>query len=230
MKARNPRSDGAPMAVLIVDDHPLFREGLKQVLQGLADETEVIAEGDAARALELAAGRADLEMVLIDLSMPGMDGFTALARFARDVPGLPVVVVSANEDASEVRRALSLGAVGYIPKSTPPNQLLDALRLVLGGGMYVPPLLLRAAQPRASAQAAGGADAGDEAGSDQSLTDRQLAVLALLSQGKSNKLIARELDLAEKTVKAHVTAVFRTLGVVNRTQAALAARRLGLVK
>lgn len=217
------------MAVLIVDDHPLFREGLKQVLQGLADGTEVIAEGDAGRALELTASRTDLELVLIDLSMPAMDGFTALARFAREAPGLPVVVVSANEDAAEVRRALALGAVGYIPKSTPPNQLLDALRLVLGGGMYVPPLLLRAAQPRASAQVPRDANAGEDA-SDQSLTDRQLAVLALLSQGKSNKLIARELDLAEKTVKAHVTAVFRTLGVVNRTQAALEARRLGLVK
>lgn len=217
------------MAVLIVDDHPLFREGLKQVLQGLADGTEVIAEGDASRALDLTATRTDLELVLIDLSMPGMDGFTALARFAREAPGLPVVVVSANEDAAEVRRALALGAVGYIPKSTPPNQLLDALRLVLGGGMYVPPLLLRAAQPRASAQVARDPATGEEA-ADQSLTDRQLAVLALLSQGKSNKLIARELELAEKTVKAHVTAVFRALGVVNRTQAALEARRLGLVK
>ena len=216
------------MAVLIVDDHPLFREGLKQVLQGLAEGTEVIAEGDAARALELAASRADLDLVLIDLSMPGMDGFTALARFASQAPGLPVVVVSANEDATEVRRALALGAVGYIPKSTPPNQLLDALRLVLGGGMYVPPLLLRAAQPRAAAQVREPA-AGDDR-SPQSLTDRQLAVLALLSLGKSNKLIARELDLAEKTVKAHVTSVFRVLGVVNRTQAALEARRLGLVK
>ena len=229
MRSGIRRSDGNTMAVLIVDDHPLFREGLKQVLQGLAEGTEVIAEGDAARALELAAGRADLDLVLIDLSMPGMDGFTALTRFAREVPGLPVVVVSANEDANEVRRALSLGAVGYIPKSTPPNQLLDALRLVLGGGMYVPPLLLRAAQPRPAAQAVRpGGD--EESGTDQSLTERQLAVLALLSQGKSNKLIARELDLAEKTVKAHVTAVFRVLGVVNRTQAALEARRLGLVK
>jgi two-component system nitrate/nitrite response regulator NarL len=218
------------MAVLIVDDHPLFREGLRQVLQGLPNSKEVIAEGDAARALELAATRTDLELVLIDLSMPGMDGFTALARFARDAPGLPVVVVSANEDAAEVRRALALGAVGYIPKSTPPNQLLDALRLVMGGGMYVPSLLLRAAQPRAAPQASRGAAADEDSASDQSLTDRQLAVLALLSQGKSNKLIARELDLAEKTVKAHVTAVFRTLGVVNRTQAALEARRLGLVK
>ena len=229
MRAGNRKRDGKAMAVLVVDDHPLFREGLKQVLQDLAGATEVIAESDATQALKIASARPDVDLILVDLGMPGMDGFTAIERFAQEAPGVPVVVISAHEEAAEVRRALSLGAVGYVPKSMPANQLLDALRLVLGGGMYVPPLLLRAAQPRATAVPVHAGD-GDDAGSSQPLTPRQLAVLALLSEGKSNKVIARELDLAEKTVKAHVTSVFRALNVVNRTQAAVEARRLGLIK
>lgn len=216
------------MTVLIVDDHPLFREGLKQVLQGLAEETEVLAEADAQRGLDVAKSRNDLDLVLLDLTMPGMDGFTAVERFGREAPGVPVVIVSGHEEASEVRRALSVGALGYIPKSTPPNTLLDALRLVMGGGIYVPPVLLHAVQDP-DPEAADAAADGDSV-TPESLTSRQIDVLALLAQGLSNKLIARDLDLSEKTVKAHVTAIFRALGVVNRTQAALEARRQGLIK
>jgi two-component system, NarL family, nitrate/nitrite response regulator NarL len=213
-----------PMTVLVVDDHPLFREGLQQVLQQLASGTRVIAEGDAARALQMAASVEDLELVLLDLGLPGMDGFAAVERFAQVTPGVPVVIISASEDPAEVRRALALGALGYIPKSTPPNILLDAIRLVLGGGVYVPPLLVRAMRPAPALATMGG-----EASGPEDLTGRQLEVLALLAVGKSNKIIARELDLSEKTVKAHVTAVFRALGVVNRTQAAIEARNRGLL-
>jgi len=226
MQTSDPSSRA--MTVLVVDDHPLFREGLRQVLQGLAGETRVIAEGDAEKALAAVHEIEDLDLVLLDLSMPGMNGFTAVQRFSREAPGIPVVIISAHEEPADVRRALSLGALGYIPKSTPPNILLDALRLVMGGGVYVPPLFLHATRQAGSPvpppQAPG------EISGDGVLTGRQGDVLVLLSQGKSNKLIARELELSEKTVKAHVTAVFRALGVVNRTQAAIAARRRGLIK
>jgi DNA-binding NarL/FixJ family response regulator len=218
-----------PMTVLVVDDHPLFREGLRQVLQGLADETRIVTEGDAENALTAARTLEDLDLVLLDLSMPGMNGFTAVQRFCREVPGVPVVIISAHEEPADVRRALSLGALGYIPKSTPPNTLLDALRLVMGGGVYVPPLFLQSAQAR-EPLAPDDPEVSAADASEESLTGRQADVLVLLSQGKSNKVIARELDLSEKTVKAHVTAVFRALGVVNRTQAAIAARRRGLIK
>jgi two-component system, NarL family, nitrate/nitrite response regulator NarL len=226
MQTSDPSSRA--MTVLVVDDHPLFREGLRQVLQGLAGETRVIAEGDAEKALAAVHEIDDLDLVLLDLSMPGMNGFTAVQRFSREAPGVPVVIISAHEEPADVRRALSLGALGYIPKSTPPNILPDALRLVMGGGVYVPPLFLHATR-QAGTPAAPPAVQGELSG-DGVLTGRQADVLVLLSQGKSNKLIARDLELSEKTVKAHVTAVFRALGVVNRTQAALAARRRGLIK
>ena len=210
------------MTVLVVDDHPLFRDGLKLVLQQLADGTRVVTESDATRALEAAQSIDDLDLVLLDLGLPGMDGYAAIERFAQVSPGVPVVIVSGREDAAEVRRAIALGATGYIPKSTPAGTLLDALRLVLGGGIYVPPLLARSVRP----QAAGA----PETAAPEELTQRQVDVLVLLAEGKSNKAIARELDLSEKTVKAHVTAVFRALGVINRTQAALEARKRELIK
>jgi DNA-binding NarL/FixJ family response regulator len=229
MALRTRNASGKPMAVLIVDDHPLFREGLKQVLQGLAEDTEVIAESNATSALE-AAKSLDLDLVLLDLSMPGMDGFTAVERFGKAAPGVPVVIISGHEEESEVRRALSLGALGYIPKSTPPNILLDALRLVLGGGVYVPPVLLRAVQSQPLERPVREANGFAAPASSEQLTERQVEVLRLLAQGQSNKVIARELDLSDKTVKGHITSIFRALGVVNRTQAALEARKHGLIK
>lgn len=214
------------MTVLVVEDHPLFRDALRQVLQDLDGVTRVVAEGDAEQALKVAETLQDLDLVLLDLGLPGMDGLSAVERFGIVAPGVPVVIISGREDAGEVRLALSLGAVGYIPKSTPPSVMLDALRLVLGGGVYVPPLLARdlnSGSPR-EPSAAHPVEPG------QGLTARQIDVLELLSQGMSNKVIARDLDLSEKTVKTHVTAVFRALGVVNRTQAAIEARRRRVIK
>ena len=227
MGNRKRKSGERRMSVLVVDDHPLFREGLRQLLGELQEGAEVLAEGDAEKGLEVARSRGDLDLVLLDLTMPGMNGIAAVERFGREAPGVPVVIISAHEEPAQVRRALSLGAVGYIPKSTPARAMIDALRLVLGGSVYVPPLMLGALQGDGGGQAH--AQAGAPHASGEQLTERQVDVLALVALGKSNKVIARELELSEKTVKAHITAVFRALGVINRTQAAIEARRRGLI-
>ena len=149
-------------------------------------------------------------------------GMSAIPEFGKRRPELPVIVLSSSEDPRDVRRALALGALGYIPKSSPPRTLLSALQLVLSGNIYVPPLMLA---PAAAAPRSTGVDA---ARPGASLTERQLEVLRLLGKGLSNKEIGRDLGLSEKTVKAHVTAIFKTLNVVNRTQAASAAREADL--
>lgn len=204
------------MKILIADDHSLFREGLQHVLAGLGDGIELLHAADCARALELAAGHPDLDLVLLDINMPGMNGLDALERFCDRFPALPVVILSASTRRSDMQRALDLGAMGFVPKDATGQQMIQALRLVLAGGMVVPPALVRP-----------DAGAGDWRAV---LTERQREVLALLARGLANKEIARSLDLAEATVKMHVTAIMKLLGVSNRTQAVLAAQRLHLHK
>jgi two-component system, NarL family, nitrate/nitrite response regulator NarL len=212
------------MKLLVVDDHPVVRDGLVALLGRLGPDTVVLQVGDAARALAMAVEHADLDIVILDIAMPGMDGLRALSEFGRVRPELPVIVISASEDARDVREALAKGALGYVPKSASQHTLLSAVRLVLDGDLYVPPLILGEAplspapDPRGAATPAGSA-----------LTRRQIDVLKQLSQGKSNKSIALELGLSEKTVKAHVTAIFKALNVINRTQAAAAGREAGLI-
>jgi DNA-binding NarL/FixJ family response regulator len=212
------------MKLLIVDDHPIMRGGLAAVLAQLGPDATVLQAADAAEALALIGRHADLDAVVLDLALPGMDGLRAITEFGRARPELPVLVVSASEDARDVREALARGALGYVPKSAGQRTLLFAINLVLNGELYVPPLLLSESSAPASAEPA------CEAGSvRQALTDRQIEVLRRVSEGQSNKAIARLLGLSEKTVKAHVTAIFRALNVVNRTQAAAAGRQTGLI-
>lgn len=206
------------MKLLIVDDHAILREGLAAMLRQAGPDTEVLQAGDGAEGLRMADVHLDLDAVFLDLQMPGVDGMSAVPEFGRRRPELPVIVLSSSEDPQDVRRALALGALGYVPKSAPPQTLLSALQLVLSGNIYVPPLMINAA-------AAGtGPGRVNGAGNRASLTERQREVLRLLSDGLSNKEIGRELGLSDKTVKAHITVIFRTLNVVNRTQAASAAR------
>ena len=211
------------MDVLIVDDHALIRDALRRVLEQLGREVTVFEAGDCDRAFALIEAQPELELVLLDLNLPGMHGLAALGELRTRYPAVSVVVISAAEDRASVTQALDHGAMGYIPKSSSNEVLASALRLVLSGGIYIPPAILGAAEPVLQP---GGAKLRP---SDLGLTERQSQVLTLLMQGKSNKLICRELDLAESTVKNHVTHVLKTLSVTSRTQAVIAAARIGLV-
>lgn len=212
-----------PMKLLVVDDHPLFRDGLAALLRQANPDTQVLQACDGEAGMEMAQATDDLDAVFVDLMMPGLAGEAAVKEFARRRPELPVIVLSSSENPSDVKRVLSAGALGYIPKSASAQTVLSALQLVLTGNIYVPPLLARATE----AAAADKQNAASPATASQ-LTERQIEVLKQLREGMSNKEISNRLGIAEKTVKAHVAAIFRTLKVVNRTQAANAARELQL--
>lgn len=206
------------MKILIADDHALFRDGVRQLLNQLNEDVVVAEAADCRETLAAIEADAELRLVLLDLCMPGQDGFTALDTISRSYPALPIVVLSASESPADMRRALSSGAMGYIPKSASPPVILNALRLVLAGGIYVPPALLKG-ESRPSNEAPV---------TPRKLTPRQLDVLGRVIEGKANKVIAAELRVSEATVKAHVSAVFDALNVTNRTMAARVAARFGL--
>ncbi len=209
------------MKILVVDDHPLIREAMQHVLSDLSDNVELLGAGDVMSALDMLVAQPDIDLVLLDLSLPGPSGLTAINMLRERHPGTPVVVLSASDDQATVVSALDHGAMGFIPKCSANQLILNALRLVMAGGVYVPPQAVNGhGIPTARPQAASIADL--------SLTERQSDVLALMVQGKPNKVICRELSLAEGTVKIHVTAILKALGVSNRTQAVIAANRLGL--
>ncbi len=214
------------MKVLMIDDHHLIRDGLRPVLEQLAEPGEAVTVLEAASladALGQAAAHPDLDLALLDLRLPDVTGFEALANLQQRNPSLPIVVMSGDSDPAVVRQALEHGALGFIPKSSSRQVIVSALRLVLSGGTYIP----REAMQQAGSAPAAAARAPGPAG-DLGLTPRQAEVLALLLAGKSNKVICRELNLAEGTVKNHVAAVFRALDVTTRVQAVIAAARLGI--
>lgn len=206
--------------LLVVDDHALIREGLRQTLRRLADDVDILEAANRAAALESAALNPDLDLVLLDLNLPGEVGFSALEALRNQYPELPIVVLSGNDDREIVRGAIERGVLGFVPKSSSNEVMLSAIRLVLSGGVYLPPQILDMRPPAS-------AEKGDR-GAQLNLTQRELDVLALMLQGKSNKLISRELGLAEGTVKIHVTAVLKALRVTTRTQAVVAATQMGL--
>ncbi|MBI4757397.1 MAG: response regulator transcription factor [Betaproteobacteria bacterium] len=208
--------------LLVVEDHALVREGLARTLRALADVERVaeVADGEAALAL-LEAGE-DFDMVLLDLLLPRLTGFSVLAVLRKRFPALPVVVVSAVDDSANIERVMRHGVSGYVSKSQSTQDLAEAVRVVLAGGVYLPPGAAQAADrarevpPRQRAALE----------IRDCLTAAQERVLDLLSQGKTNREIAELLGLSEGTVKAHVSAIFRCLKVTNRAQALLAVTRL----
>jgi two-component system nitrate/nitrite response regulator NarL len=219
-----------PLKVLVIDDHPLVQEGVSAALESLADDVTVMAARDAEEGLAMAAQNPDLDLVLLDLALPGMSGFNLIGKLHERLPSLPVVVLSALEEPENVRHAINAGAMGFVPKSAATRVLLEVLQQVLEGNVTVP-LALQSSGPAISHALPG--SSGDSLTAPEPdvalLTLRQLEVLSRVCQGKTNKQIATELGLSEKTVKAHVTAIFKVLGVVNRTQAVLVARRVGMI-
>lgn len=208
--------------ILLADDHPLFREGVKQVLQRLADSTEIVEATDYPSAFALAGQFSSFDLALLDLYMPGMAGIDGVIRFRETFPSVPVVVVSAAEERSDIKALLGRGALGYISKTSPTDVILGALQLVLAGGVYVPAALL---------SRRGGGDSGatgESGGPYASLTRRHIDVLRHLASGASNRQIAQRLNVTEGTVKIHLSTIFRILGVRNRTEAVLIARKMGL--
>ncbi len=211
------------MKILVVDDHALIREAVRHVVAALGDVVSVLAVSDCEQGFALAEGEPELDLVLLDFNLRGLSGVAAIKAWRSRFPALPVVVLSSAEDRPTVLAAIGAGAAGFVPKSSSNEVMLSAVRLVLAGGKYLPAEVL--ARTESAARPAHRSPASlDGLG----LSPRQLDVLKLIAQGKPTKLICDELGLAERTVKAHTTEVFRALGVSNRTQAALAAARLGL--
>ena len=216
------------MKILVVDDHPLVRDAMSRVVAELAPAVEVLQAADCAGALATAGGASDIDLVLLDLDLPDTRGFEALERFRRDYPALPAVVVSMYHDGDTVREVIRRGAMGYIPKTCSKEIILGALRLVMSGAVYVPSQAMVEDAGAADAQSPGRAARSLSELGELGLTPRQGQVLALMMRGCNNKQICRDLGLAERTVKLHVTAVLNTLRVSSRTQAVLAVARLGL--
>ncbi|MCA1924779.1 MAG: response regulator transcription factor [Thiobacillus sp.] len=206
------------MKTLLADDHPLMREGMRQVLAQLESSVEIVDAHDYPSLFAQTARHADLDLALVDLNMPGLVGMQGITQFRQLFPDIPLVVLSASESPHDIRNALEAGALGYIPKTSSTSTMLDALRQVLAGDVYVPACLNESARRASMAVAAGSMLDG--------LTGRQREVARLLGHGFTNKAIGSMLGMTENTVKVHVAAIFRALGVTNRTEAVLAMQRL----
>ncbi|MDD2130630.1 response regulator transcription factor [Pseudomonas sp. 17391] len=207
--------------ILIADDHPLFREAIHNVISDGFQGSEVMETADLDSALALTQAHDDLDLILLDLNMPGMHGLNGLITLRNEAPTTPVVIVSAEQEKQIVLQAITYGAVGFITKSSPRSQMIEAIEQILNGNVYLPPDIIRAQNPGTSRRR-------NEAPSFppemlQALTRKQLLVLERMTKGESNKQIAYTLDIAETTVKAHVSAILRKLNVHNRVQAILSA-------
>lgn len=218
-----------PVKVLVIDDHPLILEALRHVLAQLDIDLEVLDAASAEAGRRLVDEHPDASLALLDLTLPGADGFQLLAEFRAAHPAVPVVVLSASERHVDVLRALDMGAMGYIPKRSSNSVMLQALRLVLSGGIYVPAAAIGpGVEPAGGRTPPAPAPALRTTPRELGLTERQAEVLGCILQGLPNKLICRRLALAEGTVKIHVAAILRALNVHNRTQAVIEASRLGI--
>jgi DNA-binding NarL/FixJ family response regulator len=208
------------LTILIADDHPLFRGALRQAVSGMQPQPEILEAGDFEGARAAVTGNGDIDMLLLDLSMPGMNGLTGLMSLRAEFPGLAIVVCSASEDQQTIRRVFELGASGFIPKSSGADQIRDAVRVVSEGGVAEP----QGYDPRGGET---DAEVSDLLGRLQTLTPQQVRVLNMLSEGLLNKQIAYELGVSEATIKAHVSAVLLKLNVDSRTQAVIQLSKLG---
>ncbi|WP_065758341.1 response regulator transcription factor [Pseudomonas defluvii] len=207
--------------ILIADDHPLFREAIHNVISDGFPGSEVLETADLDSALELTQSADDLDLILLDLNMPGMHGLGGLINLRNEAPTVPVVIVSAEQDKQVVLQAITYGAVGFITKSSPRSQMTEAIEQILNGNVYLPPDIIRT--QKNTSRRSQNEPQGFAPELLQALTRKQLLVLERMTKGESNKQIAYNLDIAETTVKAHVSAILRKLNVHNRVQAILSA-------
>ena len=223
------------MEILLVDDHALFREGLALVLQQL-DGANIFEAENAAEAITIAQEHDDLDLVLLDLNLPDNKDFSLLQSIREILPSTPVTMLSATEDATLIQQALQLGASGFITKSSSSQVMLQAINLILAGGLYLPPQMLQKTQDIPETQHAetiktetDTSTVSNKAESELYFTERQMDVLRLLDKGMSNKEIARELDMSPSTVKVHVAAILRECEASNRPQAVSMLRQTGII-
>lgn len=212
------------LQVLLADDHALFRDGMRYVLQQLSEQVNVICAGDFTETLRQAEIHPGIDLALIDLNMPGSDGVASIRIFHQRFPGIPLVVVSGSEQRAEMECVMEYGAMGFISKMSSGKMMVSALRVVLDGGIYYPPQLMAQAKI-APVQA----EIDDKSGNKFGLTKRQMEALHYLAAGLSNKEIAQKMKLAEGTIKVHVAAAYQVLQVSSRLDAVRKARQLGLI-
>lgn len=213
------------MKLLIVDDHGLVREGLKAIVAQSDLNAHCLEAWDEASICQQLAQHPDLDMVLLDIQLPGLSGMDMLQRITKERPRLPIIMLSADHDSDTVSRALQMGASGFMPKSSLNQVLISAIRLVAVGGVYIPPEALLKSTPKPpSTTEPQTAYSLDSLG----LTNRQTDVLRLLLKGMSNKLISRQIDLAEATVKIHIRGILRALNVTTRTEALVKLTEMGV--
>jgi len=204
--------------LVIADDHPLFRGALREAVTGLFDSGDIAEAGSFDDISKLLDRNNDVDLVLLDLAMPGVRGFSGLMYMRAQYPGIPVVIVSGNDDPAVIRRCMDFGASGFIPKTLGIDQMRKAIERVIGGGIWTPPDIDLSAKSDDDSAAILARLA--------SLTPQQVRVLMMLSEGLLNKQIAYELSVSEATVKAHVSAILQKLGVESRTQAVIAASKI----
>ena len=212
--SRANSQEQAKLNILVADDHALVRGGLSLLIGMAKPGSQVIEANSLERAKELLSQSSSIDLMLLDLMMPGMQGIDGISSLSSEWAGIPIIIVSATEDANTIRQSLAAGAMGYIPKSSEPNVTISAIKLVLDGGIYIPPHVLSQSSDTDSGKSALGTEA--EKGI---LSRRQLEVLRLIQSGKSNNAIAEELGLSTGTVKMHVSGIFKKLKVSNRTEA-----------
>jgi DNA-binding NarL/FixJ family response regulator len=229
---RDPSEARRGMKILLVDDHFLIREALRRVIKDLKEEATILEARNCSQAMQLIAEHKDIAFLFLELSLPDRDGLSVLGLLREHYPGMSVVVLSARHDRYSVAKALSLGAIAFIPKSQEREVLRSALGLVFAGGVYIPPDILTgggealASTPKPTCGARN-SNSNSMRPADFRISKRQLDVLQLMMQGKANKVICRELNLAIPTIKNHTTAIFKALKVTNRTEAVIAVRKLG---
>ena len=209
----------APHRIVIVDDHPLFRDALNHSLQSMLEEVLTRQAGSLDELVESLKADHDTDLVLLDLSMPGVQGFSGLLYLRAQYPEIPVIIVSATEDPATIKHALEFGASGFVPKSQPIDRIRAAVLAVLAGDIWTPPEVdISRAEPSEDEQMINRL---------ASLTPQQVRVLMMLGEGLLNKQIAYELSVSEATVKAHVSAILQKLEVDSRTQAVIAISKIG---